>query len=344
MDNFRDVIRDFSPAWFSAVMGTGVFATSTYLLFPNNSIMLTWAHIVVLINFLMFFIILVPWTARWIFYFKNALADFLDPIRSNFYVTFGVGMLTLSTNFFLVEHKPTMGLIFWVAGTVEVILNAFLYMFFVFFNRRIKLEDINPSIFIMTTGLFLIWGAGRAAIPYMSDIGLETLNVIFDFTFGTAFFLYIGFQTIWLHRYILSAPLKSSMMPLFWINLGPIGAALTALLSPPLIVEFKSIGLFFASLFWGYGVWWFIISLITTIYYVRRLSLPYKSAWWAFTFPLGAYIIGTYYYAQQKVYYHTVVYFSIFMYAILFIFWTLTAGFTLYHILRGSIAKCQELD
>ncbi len=343
MSSFGEYIKNFSPSWFATVMGTGVFATSTYLLSFGYPIMLTLAHFITVLNFLMFFVILVPWTARWIFYPKNALADFLHPIRSNFYVTFGVGMLALSTNFFVVEKIPSVGLAFWIAGTIEVMINAFVYMFFVFLNRRIKLEDINPSMFIMTTGLFLIWGAGRAAIPYMRDIGLETLNITFDFTFGTAFFLYIGFQTIWLHRYILSEPLKSSQMPLFWINLGPIGAALSALLSPPVIVEFKYIALFFASLFWGYGIWWFILSVATTIYYAKRISMPYKTVWWAFTFPLGAYIIGTYYYAQQKNY-TTLIYFDMAMYIMLFILWTITAALTLYHIIKGGIREKENLD
>ncbi|AGB04332.1 tellurite resistance protein-like permease [Aciduliprofundum sp. MAR08-339] len=335
-------LRCFSPAWFSAVMGTGVFATSTYFLADGNEAMVLLSKVIVSINVLMFIAILIPWVARWIVYPRDALADFQHPLRSNFYVTFGVGMLVLSTNFFIVEKMPEIGLAFWIAGTIEVILDNFLYMFFVFFNRSIKLEHINPSIFIKTTGLFLVLGAGRAAIPYLSDLSLQSINIIFDFTFGVAFFMYIGLQTIWLLRYIISAPLQSSTMPMFWINLGPIGAAITALLSPPISTEFQSIGVFFASLFWGYGVWWFVLSLVTTIYYVKRISLPYKSAWWAFTFPLGAFIVASYYYQQYKNY-SLLIYFNWFMYIILAVFWVLTFIFTLHRIITGRMDDCESL-
>ena len=35
------------------------------------------------------------------------------------------------------------------------------------------------------------------------------------------------------------------------------------------------------------------MAIMVTLHYIKNLKLPYAMSWWAFTFPLGAYVAAT---------------------------------------------------
>ena len=39
---------------------------------------------------------------------------------------------------------------------------------------------------------------------------------------------------------------------------------------------------------WGFSAWWFVMSCILILHYLRKMELPFALSWWAFTFPSGA--------------------------------------------------------
>jgi len=89
---------------------------------------------------------------------------------------------------------------------------------------------------------------------------------------------------------------QSVCTDLFCIILGPIGAGTVALINLVKNSEFitlKEPFFVFALLFWGFGIWWVIMAIVMTIHYIKRLKLPYAMSWWAFTFPLGAYVAAS---------------------------------------------------
>ena len=44
---------------------------------------------------------------------------------------------------------------------------------------------------------------------------------------------------------------------------------------------------------WGFGVWWLAVAVALLVRYLRTGPLPFGLGWWAFTFPLGAFTVGT---------------------------------------------------
>ncbi len=46
-------------------------------------------------------------------------------------------------------------------------------------------------------------------------------------------------------------------------------------------------------LLWGFGVWWLLMASILTLSAARRGDLPFALSWWAFTFPLGAFVAAS---------------------------------------------------
>jgi tellurite resistance protein TehA-like permease len=46
-------------------------------------------------------------------------------------------------------------------------------------------------------------------------------------------------------------------------------------------------------LIWGFGAFWLVLALLFT-WSVRKIApLPFSLTWWAFTFPLGAFTLGS---------------------------------------------------
>lgn len=75
-----DIIKNFVPSWFAAVMGTGILAVDSLLYSSYLPILKDVAVGLFYFNVLLFFIFLVPWVLRWIMFKDNALADLKHPV------------------------------------------------------------------------------------------------------------------------------------------------------------------------------------------------------------------------------------------------------------------------
>ncbi len=344
MGDFSDLIRDFSPSWFAVVMGTGVFATSTYLMgeYYRFPFFIPISHFLVFLNFITFFVILVPWCMRWLFHTHDAIEDLKNPLRANFYVTFGIAMLSLAMNFSVVVINPLLSILFWISGTITTIIIVLSVMFLVFIGTRANIEHINPSWFLGSTGLLLVPASGIYATT--NNILRDSSLFLFDFSFGSGFFLYISLLPVWIYRFILHEPLKTTRIPFIWINMGPIGATLTSLFTYYyLSSSLQDISTFFSILFFGFGAWWFIMALLITFYYLAKLKIPYRTAWWSFTFPLGQYLIGTFYF--NKIFrYESINFFVIYLYFTLFFVWLINFILMLINLVKGTITAAQKIE
>ncbi len=210
-----------------------------------------------------------------------------------------------------------------------------------FIGTNIEIKHINPSWFLGATGLLLIPGTGSLMVkyPYLRDYAL----FLFDISFGTGFFLYTSLFSIWLYRFLLYRPMKRELIPLFWINLGPVGAFLTSsMVYYSLIPTLDPVAYFFSLLFFGIGSWWFFLTIVITSYYLKNLKIPYKTVWWSFTFPLGQFLIGSLYF--NSYFTHTgTLWFTLSLYFLLVFLWIINILMTLHSIIRGEIAKIQKI-
>ncbi len=328
MRGFKSVIRSFSPSWFAVVMGTGVFATSTYLLsiILNSNILMELFKCLTPLNFILFFVIFVPWILKWLVFPLESIENFKHPVEGNFYVTIGIGALVLSMNLFLM-NLDSVALAFWIFGSLAVVVIQIALMFLTFVGKRVRLEHISPVWFLSTTGLLLIPSVGVAMIS-SNDIN-SYYFLLFDFAFGTGFLLYLYLMAIWLYRFILHEPIKGDLIPLFWINMGPIGAGITSLMTYfSFYPEEMGSAVFFAIILLGFGLWWFLMSVMVIVYYIRNVSFSYRSIWWSFTFPLGQFLVGMLY-LNDYLKYESLFLISIILYAALIFLWTLNIILTL---------------
>lgn len=337
----QDIIKNFMPSWFAMVMGTGIFAVasqfySTYFPFLENI-----AQLLFYFNIFLFFIILIPWTLRWIMFPKNAIADFNHPVLANFFPTIAIAMLVLSSNFIIIGHNMTVGKVFWFTGTLLTIYFSIRVSYKMFLSESVKLDHISPAWFIPPVGLIVIPVAGGLLINEFSGFLQEFIIFINYFSWGSGFFIYLSLLAICMYRFILHHPLPNNLVPTMWITLGPIGAGILSLLSLVQNSSFISIQEpfnVFTLLFWGFGIWWAFIAIFITLHYIRKVNLPYTLSWWAFTFPLGVYVAASYK-VSELFDLSLVGYIGFALYILLFAIWTITLINTLKNTYSGKLFK-----
>jgi len=335
-----EIVKKFAPSWFASVMGTGILAM-TSLFYSQYLLILKFISIFLFyLNVALFFILLIPWTLRWILFRKEALADLEHPIISNFYATIAIGMLVLAANFIVIGKNIVLGEAFWFIGTFLTIFFGTLTPFIMCKGTHVKLDHINPAWFIPPVGLIVIPIPGGLLIPHFSGILKEFVIFLNYFGWGSGFFLYLALFAICLYRSILHRPLANILAPTIWINLGPIGAGTVALVNlvKNSVFVYEKPFFVFGMLFWGFGIWWVLMAVVMTLYYIKEYHLPYALSWWAFTFPLGAYVAATH--SIANIFNIQLIdYIGFGLYWLLFLFWTVTLTKTLIHTYHGTIFK-----
>lgn len=336
-----NLIKNFAPSWFASVMGTGILAITSLFYSQYVPFLKTVALWLFYFNVILFFVLLIPWTLRWFLYTKVALSDLEHPVISNFYPTIAVAMLVLSANFTVIGKNIAIAEIFWFAGTALTIIFGILSPFIMFKGEHVTMDHINPAWFIPPVALIVIPIAGSFMINQYSGFIRELVIFLNYFGWGAGFFIYIALLAICMYRFILHHPLPNVLAPTIWINLGPIGAgtvALINLVNHSAFITVKEPFFVFGLIFWGFGIWWVLMAITMTLHYIRKTRLPYALSWWAFTFPLGAYVAASH--SVATIFHLTIVDFIGFgLYLLLVFFWSITLIKTSAAVFYGKLFK-----
>ncbi len=292
----KDIIKNFPPSWFACTMGTGILANVSKMYSDNLPILANVGVFLHWLNLGVFFFLLILWILRWILYPENALKDLKDPVIGNFYPTIGIGMLVISSSSLIIVHNLTLSWTFWIIGTILTLFFSFLIPIFTFVGEHVQISHLNPAWFIPPVGLIVIPIAGGVLLQSTTGPLFQLLLALNLFSWGAGFFLYISLHAIMFYRFILHKPLPSGLAPTIWINLGPVGAGTLSLLSltKVLLPDAFKVSLLFGGILWGLGFWWLIVGLTMIIIYIAKRQFVFAMSWWAFTFPLGAYIASSY--------------------------------------------------
>ena len=333
------IVKNFAPSWFASVMGTGVFAITSMFYSEYIPSLKHLALFLYYLNIILFFSLLAPWVLRWMFFRNSAMKDLKHPVFSNFYATIAIAMLVLSSDFMVIGKNVLFGEIFWFIGAPLTIFFAILTPYIVFSGEHVKIEHINPAWFIPPVGLIVIPMSGSLLIGNFTGTAREAIIFLNYFGWGSGFFLYLSLLAVCMYRFILHHPLPSTLAPTIWINLGPIGAgslALINMVSASPFIHTKEPFFTFALLFWGFGIWWVIMAVVMTIHYIKKIELPYALSWWAFTFPLGAYVASSH--VVSGIFgIRLINHIGFSLYWLLFLLWSVTMIRTAVHTYHGTV-------
>ncbi len=307
-----EAVRQFTPNWFAATMGTGILAIALAQ-FPAWPQLRAVGEGLWLFNIGLFVLFSLLYAARWIFFFDGARRIFGHSVVSMFFGCIPMGLATIINGFLIFgiarwgETAVGIAEVLWLidAGLAAVCGIAIPFMMF---TRQTHAIDQMTAVWLLPVVAAEVAAvSGGLLAPHLGDVHTQ-LNVL------------IGSYLLW----ALSVPLAMSVLVILvlrmaihklphvsmaatsWLALGPIGTGALGLLvlgeATPAVFAAngldayagaaRGIGLMGGLLLWGYGLWWFAMALLITIRYVRQ-GLPFNLGWWGYTFPLGVYAVAT---------------------------------------------------
>ncbi len=309
----REVIRQFTPNWFAATMGTGVLALALAQLPVHIPGLHTFAEGLWLFNIGLFILFSVLYGARWILYFHEARRIFGHSTVSMFFGTIPMGLATI-INGFLVFGVPRWGgdmvqvaeVLWWI--DVAMALGCGVLIPYLMFTRQDHSIDQMTAVWLLPVVAAEVAAAsGGLLAPYLSDTVAQfhvliTSYVMWAFSVPVAF----SILTILILRMALHKLPHESMAASSWLALGPIGTGALGLLllgadAPAIFAAnglarigeiAEGLGLISGIILWGVGLWWIVMAVLITVRYFRA-GIPFNLGWWGFTFPLGVYSLAT---------------------------------------------------
>ena len=309
----REVIRQFTPNWFAATMGTGVLALALAQLPVHIPGVHAFAEGLWLFNIGLFILFSVLYGARWMLYFDEAQRIFGHSTVSMFFGTIPMGLATI-INGFLVFGVPCWGdgmvqvaeVLWWI--DVAMALGCGVLIPYLMFTRQDHSIDQMTAVWLLPVVAAEVAAAsGGLLAPYLSDTVTQfhvliTSYVLWAFSVPVAF----SILTILILRMALHKLPHESMAASSWLALGPIGTGALGLLllgadAPEIFAAnglarigeiVEGLGLISGVILWGVGLWWIVMAALITIRYFRS-GIPFNLGWWGFTFPLGVYSLAT---------------------------------------------------
>jgi C4-dicarboxylate transporter/malic acid transport protein len=294
--SFALIVRTFAPGWPAAVMGTGAFALAT-LHFSHQWPMLAglaWAlH---WFNLVLFALISIPWLLRWAMDWPAVAATFKHPVAANFYPSYAIAVLVLAAELRVFGGHEAAALVAWWLGVALLFSLTLTVLISIFEGEHVNLDHITPGIFIPPVGMVVIPVAGGPLLAVQPEALRDLALTINGIGLGAGIFMYTALLALAFHRFYVHKRLPPTMVPTFWINLAPLGVLVVSVLNLVAAAPFAgdaSAYLLAAFLIWGFGAFWLLLAMLFTWSLRKAAPLPFSLAWWAFTFPLGAFTLGS---------------------------------------------------
>lgn len=309
----REVIRQFTPNWFAATMGTGVLALALAQLPVQLPGVRMFAEGLWLFNIGLFVLFSALYGARWVLFFDEARRIFGHSTVSMFFGTIPMGLATI-INGFLVFGVPRWGdamvqvaeVLWWI--DVAMALGFGVIIPYLMFTRQDHTIDQMTAVWLLPVVAAEVAAAsGGLLAPYLTDTFMQfhvliTSYVLWAFSVPVAF----SILTILILRMALHKLPHESMAASSWLALGPIGTGALGLLllgadAPAIFAAnglagigeiVEGLGLISGVILWGVGLWWIVMAAMITVRYFRS-GIPFNLGWWGFTFPLGVYSLAT---------------------------------------------------
>jgi C4-dicarboxylate transporter/malic acid transport protein len=303
-----DLVRDFNPAWFAAIMGTAVIPLAVS--FSSSPLVRPVSAFFIILAIVMFVAALVPWVARFIRHPAAIGRDLDHPIAVNFFPTMPIALIILALDFLkypdlLLSAQASHNLAWylWLLGSVGIYLGGFAVLGRIYQNPKITLPHANFGWYIPPVSKLLIPVAGfELAQHFPSRFELAFTVSVVSLGVGTLLFLFVG-ATVY-QRYLLEPLPESRFAATAFIGIAPtaiIAVALSKLQNllesgTPLMIDAAAVGALSTITIlaaWGFSVWAFSMASILTIRHITAKDLPYALSWWAFTFPSGALAVAS---------------------------------------------------
>ena len=309
----REAIRQFTPNWFAATMGTGILALVLGQL-PCSTIWLrALGEGLWLFNIGLYSLFCLMYASRWVLYFDEAKQVLGHSTVSMFFGTIPMGLATL-INGVLAYGLPRWGTsmiplaeVLWWIDVIMAMACGVLIPYLMFTRQNHSIDKMTAVWLLPVVAADVAAVSGGLLAPHLASTSsqltvLITSYVLWAYSVPVA----LSVLVILLLRMALHKLPHESMAASSWLSLGPIGTGALGMLvlgtdAPAIFATHgmvvighvaEGIGLIGGILFWGLGLWWMVMALLITQKYFKT-GMPFNLGWWGFTFPLGVYTVTT---------------------------------------------------
>jgi C4-dicarboxylate transporter/malic acid transport protein len=312
LDSPREVVRQFTPNWFAATMGTGILAIGLALFPVQIAGLKTVAEGLWLFNIGLFALFSALYAARWIFFFDGASRIFEHSVVSMFFGCIPMGLATIINGFL------AFGVARWGQGAIDIAdtlwwLDVALAMlagigvpFLMFTRQSHGLETMSAVWLLPVVAAEVAAVSGGLLAPHLAAADQLTVLIVSYALWACSVPLAMSILVILVLRMAIHKLPPAGMAATSWLALGPIGtgalgvlvlgAAAPAVFTANGLGDYgaaaRGVGLVGGLMLWGYGLWWMATAVLITLRYLRQ-GLPFNLGWWGYTFPLGVYAVAT---------------------------------------------------
>lgn len=310
---FREISEHFAPGWFAAVMGTAVTVVAIFVL--RNSVPFAAALQVIFLALavLLFAVLLVPWSIRWLKHPQAVRRDLAHPVSAAFFPTMPISLLVIGIALektplpFLPENVlwPLL-LTLWGIGAAAILLFALVILTTFFHHAEIRWEASTLGWLIPPVSALLIPVLGLTlAMHYAGSLWGDVTFYASLLFLGMGSLLFVLMMATVFTRYIFYALPPAHLAPTVWVGIAPtsiltiIALRITAPVqkyfaaSPQVEEVLTLLAKVSGVALWGFALFWLILALVVTLETHRKTPLPFALSWWAFIFPLGAFTVAS---------------------------------------------------
>lgn len=307
------MIRQFTPNWFTVVMGTGVVALALDRLPATHTVLAPVSYGLWLAAGAIFAACCVLYAARWIFFFEGASRIFGHSTVSMFFGAIPMALATLLNG--LMIFGPThldlapAGIVLplWWLDVAFAVICAVAIPYLMFTRQEHRIDQMTAVWLLPVVAAEVVAVTGGLLAPALADPGQQLAVIVTSFVlWGVSVPLALSILAILVLRMALHNLPPREMAASSWLSLGPLGTGALGLLVlgqsggdilaghgfPGALDTLRLVGLIGALILWGYGAWWLLLSLAVTVRYVRA-GVPFNLGWWGYIFPLGVYCLAT---------------------------------------------------
>ncbi|QKW10687.1 TDT family transporter [Streptomyces sp. NA04227] len=290
-------IRELTPNWYAAVMGTAIVATAGAALplrIPGLSVV--WA-----LSAMMLAVLLCARAVHWVRHGDRARAHLGDPAVAPFYgclsmAVVAVGHAGLAVGQGVIGERAAVAVdaLLWSSGTLVGLVAAVVVPYLMITRHRITAAGATPVWLLPLVAPMVSAATGPALMPYLPEgQWRDTLGAACLAMFGLSLLAVLTVVPLVVHRLLHHGALPLALTPSLFLVLGPLGQSTTAAGSladaSPLVPG--SFAALYGVPVMGFALLWFALALALVVR-ARRRGMGFAMTWWAFTFPVGTCATG----------------------------------------------------
>ncbi len=300
-----EIVRQFTPNWFTVTMGTGVLALLLNQL-PGPAWLPVLAAGVWRANIALFSLFSLLYIAHWLFYPRQAINSLSHSVVPMFLGAIPMGFATIVNGTLVFGHNPELALRLWEIDVVLSVLIGLGVPFAMVVSQKHALEAMTGVWLLPIVACEVAAASGALLAPHLPASVAANLVLAGYGLWALSVPLAMGILTILFLRLVLHSLPPAEMAVSSWLALGPLGTGALGLLllgqaAPAAFAGgnlvfldsvARGVGVIGGLAIWAYGAWWLALAVAMTLAH-RPHRLPFNMGWWGFTFPLGVFILAT---------------------------------------------------